>query len=89
MVDEDLNEEMTVQSSALRVWGKYALMGLFGGVLIAGVFVLGAAVTCENGGGQLSKLSCINVDVVEACEFEGNLYGLPDVSGDELNWSLG
>lgn len=46
-------------------------------IMIIGGMVLGGYLSCESGGGEYRGGTCMNIEVVQACEFEGELYHLP------------
>lgn len=68
-----------------KVYLKMLVLMVSIGVVLAGIFVLGASYACSHGGGELSLdgYKCVEINIVDACEYGGVYYPV-----EGLNLSL-
>ena len=55
------------------------LFSIAGGLLLAGGGLGGAWLACNNGGGSMTGFSCVSLDVLGVCEWQGEYYYSPGV----------
>lgn len=48
--------------------GRFVVLVIALGILLAGTFILGGLYSCHEGGGTLDGLSCVEIVVVDTCE---------------------
>ena len=53
---------------------RFILLGFFLIIFISSVFMLGAIISCKNGNGILTGLTCTNFENISVCEFNGEYY---------------
>jgi hypothetical protein len=58
----------------MKINQRVIIIAVLMGLLFSGAWFIGGAMVCQNGGGHLNGLSCINYTVVGVCEFNDNLY---------------
>lgn len=58
----------------MNIWLKALILGICLAVVLTGTFFLGGAHACLNGGGDMVGFSCAKIEVLRACEQDGNQF---------------